>query len=98
VLFEVVVDGHLRIDEGVENTATDALLGDLGEEAFDRVAPGRRGPCEMHVEPGMVLRHLAVDLVQEADELLAPVLRHALAAASINRSSQQEFIGWSTFD
>ncbi len=48
VLFEVVVDGHLQVDDGVEYAATDALSGDLGEEPLDQVEPGRRGRREMN--------------------------------------------------
>ena len=53
VLFEVVVYGHLEIDDGAEDAATDAFSGDLGEESLDQVEPGRRGWREMHVEAGM---------------------------------------------
>ena len=103
VLVEVVIDGHLQVDDGVEHATTYALSGDLGEEALDQVEPGRRCRREMHVEAGMtgqprldlgvlvggvvvgdqvdieVRRDLPVDPVEEADELLMPVLVHALA-------------------
>ena len=103
VVFEIIVDRPLEVDDGVEHAATDALSGDLGEEAFDQVEPGRRGRREMHVEarmPGQprldlgmlvggvvvgdqmdieVRCDLPVDPVEESDELLVPVLLHALA-------------------
>lgn len=102
VLVEVVVDGHLQIDDGVEHAATDALSSDFSEEALDQIEPGRRCRREMHVEarvPGQprpdlgvlvsgvivgdqmdtkVRRDLSVDPVEEANELLVPVLLHAL--------------------
>ena len=53
MLVEVVVDGHLQFDHGVEDAATDALSGDLGEEALDQVEPGCRGRREMNAEARM---------------------------------------------
>ena len=35
VMFEIIVDRPLEVDNGVEHAATDALSGDLGEEALD---------------------------------------------------------------
>ncbi len=56
VVVEVVVDGHLQLDDGVEHAATDALSGDLGKETFDQVEPRRRGRREMQLEPGMAFK------------------------------------------
>ena len=39
VLGEETVDGSLEIDDGVEDAAFQAALGQLGEEAFYRVEP-----------------------------------------------------------
>jgi hypothetical protein len=43
-LGEEAIDGGLEIDDALEDAALEALPGQLGEEAFDRVEPGvRRG-------------------------------------------------------
>ena len=56
VLPQVVVDHGLElIDAGVAASA-DALCGDLGEEAFDQVHPGRAGSREMQLEAGMLFQ------------------------------------------
>ena len=53
VLQQVVVDGGLQIvDAGVAAPA-DAPCGDRGEEAFDKVQPGRAGRREMQLEARM---------------------------------------------
>ncbi len=49
VLFEIIVDRPLEVGDGVEHAATDALSGDLGEEALDQVEPRRRGRREINV-------------------------------------------------
>ena len=43
VLIQEAVDGGLKVDDGAEDTALQAALGELGEEALDGVEPGRRG-------------------------------------------------------
>ncbi len=53
VVFEIIVDRALEVDDGVEHAAPDALSSDLGEEALDQIEPGRRGRREMHVEARM---------------------------------------------
>ena len=47
-LGDVSVDGRLKRDEGMEHAAFEPLLGELGEEALDRVHP--RGRCRREVE------------------------------------------------
>jgi len=39
MLGEVAVDGRLEIHQGVEHAAFEATVGQLGEEALDRVQP-----------------------------------------------------------
>ena len=70
-LREEAVDGGLEIDDALEDAALEPLLGQLGEEAFDRVEPGGRGRGEVEVEPrmpfepganlGMLVRRIVVD-------------------------------------
>ena len=73
VLGEEAVDGGLEVDEGVEDAALEPALGQLGEEALDRVEPGaggRReveGEARMAVEPGAHLRVLVGGVVVEDD-------------------------------
>ena len=54
VFGEVAVDGDLQVGHTPEDAASDALAGDLGEEAFDEIQPRRRGGREMQTEPGML--------------------------------------------
>ena len=54
VMFEIIVDRPLEVDDGVEHAVTDALSSDFGEEALDQVELGRRGRREMHVESRML--------------------------------------------
>ena len=37
MVFEIIVNHPLEVDYEVERAATDALSGDLGEEARDRI-------------------------------------------------------------
>ena len=53
VLGEVAMDGDLQVGNALEDSAADALAGDLGEEALDEIEPGRRGWSEVQVEPGV---------------------------------------------
>ena len=50
MLDEVVVDRFLKIVDAGVAAASDALCGDLGEEALDEVQPGRAGGREMQLE------------------------------------------------
>ena len=54
VLGEVAMDGDLQVGNALEDTAADALAGDLGEEALDEIEPGRRGWSEVQVEPSAI--------------------------------------------
>src|SRR6266446_1911528 len=54
VFGEVAVDGDLQVGHTPEDAASDALAGDLGEEAFDEIQPRRRGGREMQTEPGVL--------------------------------------------
>jgi hypothetical protein len=42
-LVEVAVDGGLEVDDGAEDAALEASLGQGGEEGLDGVEPGARG-------------------------------------------------------
>ena len=53
---EEAVDGRLEIGDPAEDAAPEPLVGQLGEEAFDRVEPGGRGRREMEVEAGVPLQ------------------------------------------
>jgi hypothetical protein len=44
-----------QTSDALEGTAADAFAGDLGEEAFDHVEPGRRGRSEVQMEARMYL-------------------------------------------
>jgi hypothetical protein len=56
VLQQIIVDRVLQIvDAGVAATA-DALCGDLGEEALDKVHPRRAGGGEVQLEPGVLFQ------------------------------------------
>ena len=39
MLFEIVFDGGFKISDAMEDAASDAILGDLAEEAFDLIEP-----------------------------------------------------------
>src|SRR5664280_2814961 len=61
VFDDEAIDGGLQIDDRYENAAFQSPPGELGEEAFDGVEPGRR--CGREVEgpawmPGQPLAHL----------------------------------------
>ena len=53
---QIVVDRVLEVVDAGVATATDALCGDLGEEAFDQVHPGRACRSEMQLEAGMLVQ------------------------------------------
>ena len=50
------MDGGLQLCDALEDAATDALTGDLGEEAFDEIQP--RGRCwnEVQLETRMLFK------------------------------------------
>lgn len=50
-LCDEAVDGDLKIDDGLEDTALQSALGKFGEEPFDRVEPGTRGRSEVECKP-----------------------------------------------
>ena len=72
-LGDEAVDGGLEIDDGAEDAALEAALGELGEEAFDGIEPGARGRGEVEdealvpVEPSTDLRVLVSGVVVEDD-------------------------------
>lgn len=87
VLRQVVVDRSLEVvDAGVVAPA-DALCGDLSEEAFDEVHPGRAGWREMQLEtwvfrqPGIHLRRLVGGVVVENQVDVALLFHHPVDAA-----------------
>ena len=62
-LGEEAVDGGLQIDDGSEDAALEAALGELGEEALDGIEPGCRGRGEVEGParmPGEPLAHLGM--------------------------------------
>ena len=71
MVFQIFHDGALALCDAAERAASDAFSGDLGEEAFDHVEPGRRGRREvqmkarMRLEPafdgGRLMRGIVVD-------------------------------------
>ena len=44
---------HLELGDAVEGAATNAVSGDLGEEALDHVEPGSRGRREVRMKARM---------------------------------------------
>ena len=52
VLGEEAVDGGLQVDDGVEDAALEAPLGELGEEALDGVEPGAEVGVKWKVKRG----------------------------------------------
>ena len=71
VLVEVAVDGGLKVNDGLEDAAPDALAGELGEEAFDGIEPGARlrseveGPTGVPGKPGFDLWMLMAGVIVE---------------------------------
>ena len=53
MLVEVAVDGGLKVDDGSEDAAPDALASELGEEAFDGIEPGAGFRSEVEAPAGM---------------------------------------------
>src|SRR3954466_4479985 len=102
-LRQEAIDRLLEVDDAAKDAAPESLVGQLGEETFDRIEPGGRGRREMELEPRMprepgadicmlvggvvvhdqvqvqIWRGLAVDLVEEPNELLVSMAAHALA-------------------
>jgi hypothetical protein len=50
VIGEVAVDRGLQVDEGTEHATLQATAGELGEETFNRIEPGRRGGVKWKVQ------------------------------------------------
>jgi len=50
------VDGGLEVDEGVEDTALEAPLGEFGEETLDSIEPRARCRREVKGEAFMAVR------------------------------------------
>ena len=48
--LDEAVDGSLKVDNRAEDAALEAASGEFGEEALDRVQPGRRGRGEVEGE------------------------------------------------
>ena len=55
MVFQVLHDSPLQLGDALEGATSNAVSGDLGEEAFDHVEPGRRGGCEVQMEAWMRL-------------------------------------------
>ena len=47
---DIGVDGGLQFGNAGEHAAPNAVVGDVSEEAFDHVEPGRAGRGEVHME------------------------------------------------
>ncbi len=59
MLGNEAVDGGLEIDDGVEVASLEAALGELGEEALDRVQPRTRCWCEVEGKARMAVEPCA---------------------------------------
>lgn len=53
-LVHEAIDGSLNIADGSEDATLEALVGELGEEAFDGIQPGGRGWCKVEGQSGML--------------------------------------------
>ena len=53
VVVEVIHDGGLELGDAREGAASNAVAGDLGEEALDHVEPGSGGRREVEMETRM---------------------------------------------
>jgi len=47
MLIEVLIDGGLKVDDGLEDAAPDASPGESREEVLNGVEPGARGRSEV---------------------------------------------------
>src|SRR5690349_6563468 len=79
-VVDVALDGGLKLDDGMEDAAPQALVGQLGKEAFDHVDPRCRGWREMRVEAGVALQptlhlRMLVGLVVVGDQVKIEVGR-----------------------
>jgi len=61
VIGEVPVDRSLEVDEGTEHATLQAAAGELGEETFNGIEPGRRGGGEVE-GPARMAASLALTL------------------------------------
>src|SRR5436309_5876886 len=55
-LIEEAVDGGLEVDDRAEYATLEAALGQLGEEALDRIEPGGGGRRVVEDEAGMPIQ------------------------------------------
>ena len=55
MVLEIIGDGGDEFGDIMKNAPTDAILGQVAEEAFHHVQPRSAGGGEMHVETGMAL-------------------------------------------
>ena len=84
---QIVVDRVLEVVDAGVAAATDALCGDLGEEALHKVQPGRAGGHEVQLEAGMIfqaglnLRRLVGGVVIENQVDVARFLHSLVDAA-----------------
>ena len=56
VLLDEPVDGRLQVDQRMKDAVLQATLGQLGEEAFHGVQPGRRSRREVESPAGVTLQ------------------------------------------
>ncbi len=52
--LDVIANGLIGLENGMENASLQSLLGQCREESFDGVKPGRAGRREVDMEPGVV--------------------------------------------
>ena len=58
-LGDEAVDGELQVNDGSEHASLEATARELGEEAFDRIEPGRKGRGEVGRPAGIPGQPLA---------------------------------------
>ena len=87
---EVADDRRFQFGNALEDAAADAVVGDLGEEAFDEIEPGGggRGEVQVHTpmadEPGLDVRVLVGGVVID-DEVEGEALGRLLKKLELPR-------------
>ena len=86
-MSDVLLDGPDQIGNAAEDTSSNALRGELAEEAFDEIQPGRAGRSEVYVEARMFrqppsYRRMFVRCVVVDDQVEVVFERHLLVDSS----------------
>jgi len=55
MMLEIIGDSSDEFGNTMKDAPTNAILGQVAEEAFHYIQPGGAGGCEMHVETGMAI-------------------------------------------